>query len=82
LHTDTKGCLRIEIQTFGGIFQFTQVCDMSRQQRKKIGIRADLANTLWRGDDFPGFLAFGAPAPTASVGFFRALPSMTVEGLF
>jgi hypothetical protein len=29
---DGKDRLRIEIQTFRGIFQFTQVCDMLREQ--------------------------------------------------
>jgi len=38
LHTDGKGCLRLEIQAFGGIFQFTYVCDMLREQWKKIGL--------------------------------------------
>jgi hypothetical protein len=49
LRTDGKGRPRIEIQVFGGIFQFTWVCDMIREQWKKIGIRADLADALWRG---------------------------------
>jgi hypothetical protein len=44
LRTDGKGRPRIEIQTFVGIFQFTQVCDMIREQWKKIGIQADLAD--------------------------------------
>jgi peptide/nickel transport system substrate-binding protein len=42
LRTDGKGRLRIEIQTFVGFFQFTQVCEMIREQWKKIGIQADL----------------------------------------
>jgi hypothetical protein len=46
LHTDGKGCLRVEIQTFVGIFQFTQVCDMIRERWKKSGIQADLADAL------------------------------------
>ena len=50
LHTDGKGCLRVDIQAFGGIFQFTYVCDMLREQWKKIGIQADLADALWRGE--------------------------------
>lgn len=50
LHTDGKGCLRLEIRAFGGIFQFTYVCDMLREQWKKIGARPDLADALWRGD--------------------------------
>lgn len=49
LGTDGKGRLRIEIQTSGAIFHFTQVCDMIRERWKKIGIRADLADALWRG---------------------------------
>jgi hypothetical protein len=50
LHTDGKGCLRVDIQTFVGIFQFTQVCDMIREQWKKIGTRPDLTDALWRGE--------------------------------
>ena len=50
MHTDGKGCLRVDIQAFGGIFQFTYVCDMLREQWKKIGLQADLSNTLWRGE--------------------------------
>ena len=42
LRTDGKGRLRIEIQTFVGFFQFTQVCEMIREQWKKIGIQADV----------------------------------------
>jgi hypothetical protein len=44
LRTDGKGCLRVDIQTFVGIFRFTQVCDRLREQWKKIGIRADPAD--------------------------------------
>jgi hypothetical protein len=50
LRTDGKGRPRIEIQALVGIFQFTQVCDMIREQWKKIGIQADLADALWRGE--------------------------------
>jgi peptide/nickel transport system substrate-binding protein len=42
LRTDGKGRLRIEVQTFVGFFQFTQVCEMIREQWKKIGIQADI----------------------------------------
>ncbi len=42
LRTDGKGRLRIEIQTFVGFFQFTQICEMIREQWKKIGIQADV----------------------------------------
>jgi peptide/nickel transport system substrate-binding protein len=42
LRTDGKGRLRLEIQTFVGFFQFTQVCEMIREQWKKLGIQADL----------------------------------------
>ena len=38
LRTDGKGRLRLEIQTFVGFFQFTQVGEMIREQWKKIGI--------------------------------------------
>jgi hypothetical protein len=44
LRTDSKGRPRIEIHAFGGIFQFTQACDMLRKQWKKIGIQADVAD--------------------------------------
>jgi hypothetical protein len=50
LRTDGKGRPCIGIQTFGGIFQFTQVCDMIREQWKKIGIQADPSDALWRGE--------------------------------
>ena len=42
LRTDGKGRLRIEVQTFVGFFQSTQVCEMIREQWKKIGIQADV----------------------------------------
>jgi peptide/nickel transport system substrate-binding protein len=42
LRTDGKGRLRIEIQTFVGFFQATQLCEMIREQWKKIGIQADV----------------------------------------
>jgi peptide/nickel transport system substrate-binding protein len=42
LRSDGKGRLRIEIQTFVGFFQFTQICEMIREQWKKIGIQADV----------------------------------------
>jgi ABC-type transport system substrate-binding protein len=42
LRTDGKGRLRIEVQTFVGFFQFTQICEMLREQWKKIGIQADV----------------------------------------
>jgi peptide/nickel transport system substrate-binding protein len=42
LRSDGKGRLRIEIQTFVGFFQFTQVCEMIREQWKKLGIQADI----------------------------------------
>jgi len=42
LRTDGKGRLRLEIMTFVGFFQSTQVCEMIREQWKKIGIQADL----------------------------------------
>jgi hypothetical protein len=32
LRTDGKGRSRIESQAYGGIFQFTDVCDMLREQ--------------------------------------------------
>jgi hypothetical protein len=38
-----------KFKSLGGIFQFTWVCDMIREQWKKIGIQADLADALWRG---------------------------------
>src|SRR5262245_63951208 len=39
LRTDGKGRLRIEVMTLGGQFlQFTQICEMIREQWKKIGI--------------------------------------------
>ena len=42
LRTDGKGRLRIEVQTLSGFFQSTQVCEMIREQWKKIGIQADV----------------------------------------
>jgi ABC-type transport system substrate-binding protein len=42
LRTDGKGRLRIEVQTFVGFFPFTPVCEMIREQWKKIGIQADV----------------------------------------
>ena len=42
LRTDGKGRLRIEVQTFVGFFQSTQVCEMIREQWKKLGIQADV----------------------------------------
>jgi peptide/nickel transport system substrate-binding protein len=42
LRTDGKGRLRLEVQTFVGFFQSTQVCEMIREQWKKIGIQADI----------------------------------------
>jgi peptide/nickel transport system substrate-binding protein len=42
LRTDGKGRLRIEIQTFVGFFQATQICEMIREQWKKIGVQADV----------------------------------------
>ena len=42
LRSDGKGRLRIEIQTFVGFFQATQICEMIRDQWKKIGIQADV----------------------------------------
>jgi peptide/nickel transport system substrate-binding protein len=42
LRTDGKGRLRIEVMTFVGFFQSTQVCEMIREQWRKIGIQADL----------------------------------------
>jgi hypothetical protein len=44
LRIDGKGCLRIETQTFVGIFQFIQVCDRISEEWKKIGITADLSD--------------------------------------
>ena len=41
LRSDGKGRLRLEIMTFVGFFQSTQVCEMIREQWKKIGIQAD-----------------------------------------
>ena len=39
LRTDGKGRLRLEIMTLGGQFlPFTQICEMIREQWKKIGI--------------------------------------------
>ena len=45
LRTDGKGRLRIEVQTFVGFFQATQLCEMMREQWKKIGIQADVKST-------------------------------------
>jgi peptide/nickel transport system substrate-binding protein len=42
LRSDGKGRLRLEVQTFVGFFQSTQVCEMIREQWKKIGIQADV----------------------------------------
>jgi peptide/nickel transport system substrate-binding protein len=42
LRTDGKGRLRVEIQTFVGFFQATQICEMIREQWRKIGIQADV----------------------------------------
>jgi ABC-type transport system substrate-binding protein len=42
VRTDGKGRLRLEVQTFVGFFQSTQVCEMIREQWKKIGIQADV----------------------------------------
>lgn len=42
LRTDGKGRLRIEVQTFVGFFQATQICEMIREQWRKIGIEADV----------------------------------------
>ena len=50
LRTSGQGRRRIEIQAFGGIFQFPQVLDMLREQWKKISIQADLGDALWRGE--------------------------------
>jgi peptide/nickel transport system substrate-binding protein len=42
LRTDGKGRLRVEIQTFVGFFQATQICEMIREQWRNIGIQADV----------------------------------------
>ncbi|HSF32550.1 MAG TPA: ABC transporter substrate-binding protein [Candidatus Tectomicrobia bacterium] len=42
LRADGKGRLRIEIQTFVGFFQATQICGMIREQWRKIGIQGDV----------------------------------------
>jgi peptide/nickel transport system substrate-binding protein len=42
LRTDGKGRLRVEIQTFVGFFQATQICEIIREQWRKIGIQADV----------------------------------------
>jgi peptide/nickel transport system substrate-binding protein len=42
LRTDGKGPLRVEIQTFVGFFQATQICEMIREQWRKIGIQVDV----------------------------------------
>src|SRR5439155_19698278 len=42
LRTDGKGRLRLEIQTFVGFLQSTQMCEMIAEQWKKIGIYADV----------------------------------------
>ena len=50
LRTDGKGCLRIETQTFVGIFQFIQVCDRTSELWRKIGITADLSDASRRAE--------------------------------
>jgi len=42
LRTDGKGRLRLEIQTFVGFLQSTQMCEMIAEQWKKLGIYADV----------------------------------------
>jgi peptide/nickel transport system substrate-binding protein len=42
LRTDGKGRLRLEIQTFVGFLQSTQMCEMMAEQWKKIGIYVDV----------------------------------------
>jgi peptide/nickel transport system substrate-binding protein len=42
LRADGKGRLRLLINTYVGFFQFTQVCEMIREQWKKIGLQADI----------------------------------------
>jgi hypothetical protein len=50
LRTDGKGRSRIESRAFGGIFRFTEACDMLWEQWKKIGFQADLADASWQSD--------------------------------
>jgi hypothetical protein len=50
LRNDGKGCLRIETQTFVGIFQFIQVCDRISELWKKTGITADLSSPSRRAE--------------------------------
>jgi peptide/nickel transport system substrate-binding protein len=42
LRSDGKGRLRLEVQTIVGFLQFTQICEMLREQWKKIGIQVDV----------------------------------------
>jgi len=42
LRTDGKGRLRLEVQTFVGFLQSTQMCEMIAEQWKRIGIFADV----------------------------------------
>jgi peptide/nickel transport system substrate-binding protein len=42
LRSDGKGRLRLEVQTFVGFLQSTQMCEMIAEQWKKIGLYADV----------------------------------------
>jgi peptide/nickel transport system substrate-binding protein len=42
LRSDGKGRLRLEIQTYVGFLQSTQMCEMIREQWKKVGIQVDV----------------------------------------